>query len=114
MTKQEKQRFYNKKAWQEKRLKVLRRDHFECQDCRERITQAGRKGIKLHGWENYLNKATCVHHIKELEDYPELALDEDNLISLCDRCHNLRHGRTVDKIFTRRRKKKKQITQELW
>ena len=28
-----------------------------------------------------------VHHIKPLEDYPELALELDNLISLCNDCH---------------------------
>lgn len=24
----------------------------------------------------------CVHHIKELKDHPEAALDDDNLVSL--------------------------------
>jgi len=34
-----------------------------------------------------------VDHIKELEDYPELALDDDNLETLCVNCHNKKHGR---------------------
>jgi predicted kinase len=32
-----------------------------------------------------------VHHIKQLEEYPELALDPDNLVSLCNLCHNREH-----------------------
>ena len=28
-----------------------------------------------------------VHHIKPLKEYPELALDPDNLEALCKRCH---------------------------
>lgn len=34
-----------------------------------------------------------VHHIQELKEHPELGLDDDNLVSLCTQCHNLRHGR---------------------
>lgn len=34
-----------------------------------------------------------VDHIKELADNPELALDDDNLRTLCKDCHNRRHGR---------------------
>ena len=114
MDKRERQRFYNSKRWQDKRMQILRRDHFECQSCRERIEKANREGVLLTGWERHINRATCVHHIKELEDYPELALDSDNLMSLCDRCHNARHGRTTDKLYTRWKKKKKPVTEEKW
>lgn len=114
MTEKEKHRFYHSGAWQKKRMEILKRDHFECQDCRKRIMTASKEGRQLLGWEIYLNRATCVHHIKELEDYPELSLDSDNLVSLCDRCHNERHGRTVNKIFTRAKKKKQPVTQERW
>lgn len=31
--------------------------------------------------------ATDVHHIRPAADYPELALDESNLIVLCKACH---------------------------
>ncbi len=34
-----------------------------------------------------------VDHIKELETNPELALDPDNLRTLCKDCHNKRHDR---------------------
>lgn len=66
------------------------------------------------GWERHINRATCVHHIVELEDRPDLALDSDNLIALCDRCHNARHGRTADKLYTCWKKKKEPVTEEKW
>ncbi len=34
-----------------------------------------------------------VHHKKELKDFPELALVNSNLITLCTRCHNEIHER---------------------
>lgn len=113
MTDKEKHKFYHSSAWAKKRLEILKRDHFECQECRRRITTAAESGEQLRGNERYLNRATCVHHIKELADHPELSLDADNLISLCDQCHNRIHGRTADKIFTRKNKKKP-VTREMW
>ena len=39
-----------------------------------------------------LKSPSTVHfHIKHLEDFPELAYDNDNLISLCSACHRKRH-----------------------
>lgn len=73
------------------RQKILERDNYECQECKRqgRVTvdiyeknKNDRKKIKL-----------VVDHIKELEDYPELALDPDNLETLCVTCHNKKHGR---------------------
>ncbi|CAJ0571029.1 unnamed protein product, partial [Mesorhabditis spiculigera] len=32
-----------------------------------------------------------VHHIKPLEDFPDLALSDDNLESICPTCHNQEH-----------------------
>lgn len=65
-------RFYNTKAWKQIRLERLARDNYLCRRCKKR---------------NLLIPATMVHHIKPLEDYPELALELDNLISLCNDCH---------------------------
>jgi 5-methylcytosine-specific restriction enzyme A len=39
--------------------------------------------------------ATIVHHIKSIEDAPELRLRYDNLMSLCTQCHEEIHGRLV-------------------
>ncbi|MEH6868939.1 HNH endonuclease [Bacillus safensis] len=69
-------KFYRSKAWRLCREEVLRRDHYLCQDCltADRITAA-----------------ETVHHIEELTDRPDIALSIDNLISLCNSCHNKRH-----------------------
>lgn len=74
--------FYNSKEWKQKRLEIIRRDNYECQWCKAegRVTVGGESALE-------------VDHIKELEDYPEYALDDDNLRTLCKECHNKRHGR---------------------
>lgn len=66
------QGFYHTSAWRRIRVQALQRDHYLCQACLK---------------NNRFTKATEVHHIKELEDHPELALDLDNLQSLCWDCH---------------------------
>lgn len=75
---QEAKRFYNSKEWGICRENVLIRDDYLCQEC-------------LKDPENPLIPADMVHHIKPLEEYPELALNEDNLESLCNSCHNKEH-----------------------
>ncbi|MDE6707870.1 MAG: HNH endonuclease [Oscillospiraceae bacterium] len=54
----------------------MRRDGYQCQDCK----RYGR-----------LREAVTVHHIQHLAEHPELALQSENLISLCAECHNKRH-----------------------
>lgn len=68
--------FYKSVAWQKARELALVRDSYMCQKClrNKRVT-----------------KANVVHHIKELRDYPNLALELDNLESLCHSCHNKEH-----------------------
>lgn len=68
--------FYHTTKWKHKRKDILKRDHYTCQTCRQ-------KGKH--------RRATTVHHIKHLRDVPELALTDDNLISLCDECHEMAH-----------------------
>lgn len=110
MIEKEVKAFYNSAAWKHKRMKILERDHYECQDCRKRLEKAAGNGIKLEGRDRKIWPAEEVHHIKELREYPELALADDNLISLCARCHNLRHGREPHKFI----KRKKRLTEEKW
>lgn len=109
MTEKEIKRFYNSKEWKHKRKQILQRDNYECQDCRRRLREASEKGIRLYGKQSRIRRAEEVHHIKELKDFPNLSLDNDNLISLCVQCHNQRHGR-VPRRFNR----KKTLTEEKW
>lgn len=75
--------FYKDKRWKRKRAKILRRDEYMCQ-------QSKRYGKT--------EPATTVHHIYPLEFYPELALMDWNLISLCDKQHNAMHDRVTHEI----------------
>lgn len=70
------QEFESSARWKAKRASILRRDKYMCQECR-------RYGKAV--------EATVVHHIKPFEDYPELALVDSNLVSLCSACHNKKH-----------------------
>ena len=54
-------RFYCSTKWQRIRDKVMRLDHYECQLCKS----------KYHR----IRKASMVHHVHHLEDYPNLALE---------------------------------------
>ena len=75
--------FYTTKKWQHKRTNILKRDEYRCQDA------------KRYG---KYQEATTVHHIYPLEDYPELAFKNWNLISLSNESHNKMHDRTSGQI----------------
>ena len=68
--------FYDSKAWREKRAHIKRRDRHLCQSClkRKRVTVA-----------------TTVHHVKPFKEFPDLALVDSNLVSLCRDCHEDAH-----------------------
>lgn len=70
--------FYKSKEWRKIRLEALKRDNYECQECK-------RKGK--------YSRAQNVHHIKEVKLYPEKALELNNLESICIVCHNKEHNR---------------------
>lgn len=69
-------KFYKSKEWKKKRKDIFKRDNNECQKCKAK---------------GKFRKAKCVHHIKHLRDNPELALEDENLICLCNICHNEEH-----------------------
>ena len=78
--------FYVNGKWKKKRLEIMKRDHFECQKCKKR----GKiKVVKANS--KYRSQRAYVHHIIHLKDYPELALDDNNLITLCFQCHEEEH-----------------------
>ena len=60
------------------RKAAMHRDQGLCQMC-------------LH--EGRCEPATVAHHIKTVEDYPELKYSLDNMTSLCRDCHEKIHGR---------------------
>lgn len=102
-------RFYCSTKWQRIRDKVMRLDHYECQLCKS----------KYHR----IRKASMVHHVHHLEDYPNLALeiyDEEghrNLISLCNSCHNEVHPEKqikFKKIIEAKRKSIQNLNPERW
>lgn len=70
------EQFYKSAAWQRKRKLILKRDGYLCANCK----RYGR-----------LRRRTEVHHIKHADEFPELWLDNSNLVSLCKRCHNKEH-----------------------
>lgn len=76
---------YTSKKWERKRKAILARDGYICRECRK----YGRTVT-----------ATTVHHIKHVDEYPELAYENKNLESLCSACHNKRHP---EKAKNRRR-----------
>ena len=69
---------YKDKKWLEKRKAILKRDRYQCQECK-------RYGKVID--------ASHVHHVWPLEFYPEYKYSSWNLISLCNRCHNKMHDR---------------------
>lgn len=82
-------KFYCWKAWVRLRAKVLAEGHYECVDC---LAESPAK----------YTRAECVHHVHEVEREPGWALTqwvgpqnsgEPNLVPLCHRHHDLRHGR---------------------
>lgn len=74
---------YKSKRWEALRQAVLRRDNFLCQYNK----RFGRKVEAKH-----------VHHIYPVEQYPEYAYQEWNLISLSQKAHNLMHDRVTNKL----------------
>jgi len=70
------------------RTAVFERDRYTCQDCGDT------RGGNLRA-----------HHIKPFKDFPELRFDVSNGITLCHRCHELRHFKP-DSIRNQRKLKR--------
>ncbi len=108
-TREQKRKFYDSTDWKQLREEVKQRDNYECQECK-------RNGYVAIDTNEYSEKAKrkkiqlVVDHIKELEDHPSLALDKDNLETLCVNCHNKKHGR----VFKFIRKPNRWENDEKW
>lgn len=101
----EAKRFYDSAAWRKCRDYVLKRDNYLCRICL-------RNGMKL-------KPADTVHHIKHFDEAPELALDPDNLESICASCHNKEHpekghGRAKSRKKCKAKVVKAKANREVW
>lgn len=74
---------YNSSRWKRKQKAIMKRDGYQCQLC------------KRYG---KAEPAVVVHHIKHVDEYPELAYNSSNLISLCAGCHNKQHPEKATRI----------------
>ncbi|MEG0900290.1 MAG: HNH endonuclease [Oscillospiraceae bacterium] len=70
------EKFYRTWKWKKKREYILKRDNNECQLC------------KLKG---KFNRGNIVHHKQHLKNRPDLAMDDNNLITVCFDCHEELH-----------------------
>jgi 5-methylcytosine-specific restriction endonuclease McrA len=79
-------RFYKSTIWQKKKKEIWIRDNYECQECKKEGLVTLKQHTKLD-----------IHHIKELKQYPELALDNNNLKTVCVRHHNILDNKCIKK-----------------
>ena len=75
--------FYKSAKWKKKREAILRRDGHLC-----KLSKRYGKTIQ----------ADTVHHIYPREQYPEYAFSDWNLISVCNKMHNLLHNRNDNSL----------------
>lgn len=74
----ERQRIYKTETWAELVKYIYKRDGYKCQRCgTEKIGS-----VKFHA-----------HHIHPWALYPDLRLEQSNLITLCDTCHRWVHSK---------------------
>ena len=75
--------FHNTRPWKNKRIVILKRDGYQCREC------------KRYG---KVTEADTVHHVLPIEDRYDLRLDNRNLISLCEGCHERVHNKFDKKL----------------
>ncbi|MCD8198236.1 MAG: HNH endonuclease [Lachnospiraceae bacterium] len=101
-------KFYQTPEWKALRVRVLQANHGECEDCRCKSPSV-------------ITPAVTVHHDKEVDRFPELALStfwidakgrkHQQLFALCNNCHNKRHDRYFD---GHKREDEEPLTPERW
>ncbi len=74
--------FYNSDAWKQKRERALRRDKYQCVECK-RYGRRNADGLPV--------TADLVHHVVPVEVDWSKKLELNNLQSLCRACHNKKH-----------------------
>lgn len=71
--------FYTSKKWRNFRFLVFDKYGINCVKCR------------INFPTNLERPATTVHHIVEVRDNWEKRFDIDNVIPICEACHNIEH-----------------------
>lgn len=66
-------RLFEQKQFALLKQNVMLRDKYLCQNC----------GV---------NRGLCVHHIIPVSEDANLSLEKDNMVTLCNKCHNLVHS----------------------
>lgn len=74
---------YNSKRWKDKRAAVLRRYGYLCQES----LRYGKR-----------REATMVHHVWPVQDYPEYAWCDWNLLPLSNEQHERMHDRSTGEL----------------
>ena len=82
------EKFRGSAAWKKKRELIRQRDGYMCRWCRE-------KGYRNR--DSFVLDRLSVHHIVPLAENFEKRLDDDNLITLCERCHEEAEKGVIDK-----------------
>lgn len=104
-------KFYHRKEWNALKKEVLEEQHYECQLCKEKYHRLTLLRLSRRNKSYYTTKngrqvskpVACVHHVREVKQFPELALckyyldakgiKQRQLIALCPFCHNELHNR---------------------
>ena len=82
-------KFRNTSKWRRKREEIKKRDCYLCRYCfdiEHKVTTT----------------RLSVHHIEPLETAYNRRLDDDNLITLCDKCHKNAEIEDIDKSLLKR------------
>lgn len=94
-----KKKFYDERFWRTILApRILKRDNNECVECKKEGKVTTKQQKKLD-----------IHHIKELEDFPELAYVESNLETVCVHHHNILDNKNINN-----KKKNKFVNEERW
>lgn len=96
-------KFYHSRYFTRLKKEVMKEQHYECQLCKERG--------KLTIVREDIKRSGVVHHMKEVRDYPSLALSkyyiddggqrQRQLIVCCNECHEKKHKRFCDREYKR-------------
>lgn len=85
------ERFRNSYAWRKKRDKIKERDIYLCQVCITKLYDIGER--------EYNAKNLEVHHIDPISETYDKRLDDENLITTCERHHEMAERGDIPREF---------------